>query len=301
MTIDILCKVVDNYGDIGVVYRLARALTDLDPGLQLRLVVDGLASFHALMPEVDPEAAVQVVGGWTIVRWDCPWEGFLRERPRRVIECFACGRPEWLDAILFDPAATETCLILNLEYLSAEGYAQDFHLLEAATRSPYVKKYFFMPGFSVGTGGLLIDRRFGEARSRFLDPSRRGEARRDAARGAGLSLSADEESRYWILIFSYERDYTAIVRDLAAYDKERPLLALVASGRSAAPFIAAWEAAGRPFPMARLPFLRQEAWDDVLLSADFSIVRGEESLARAALSGRPFSGTPTSSTMATSS
>ena len=46
MTIDILCKVVDNYGDIGLVYRLARALSELEAGPSLRLIVDDLHAFE---------------------------------------------------------------------------------------------------------------------------------------------------------------------------------------------------------------------------------------------------------------
>ena len=48
MTLDILCKVVDNYGDIGFVYRLAKALRDVEPGIALRLHVDDLAAFSSL-------------------------------------------------------------------------------------------------------------------------------------------------------------------------------------------------------------------------------------------------------------
>ena len=61
-----------------------------------------------------------------------------------------------------------------------------------------------------------------------------------------------------------------------------------AAGKSAAPFLGAWKAAGRPFPVIELPFLDQETWDRTLLASDFLIVRGEDSLSRAALSGRPF-------------
>ena len=43
--VTILCKVVDNFGDIGVVYRLARALTDLYPDISIRIIVDNLKSF----------------------------------------------------------------------------------------------------------------------------------------------------------------------------------------------------------------------------------------------------------------
>lgn len=290
MIVDILCKVVDNYGDIGLVYRLAKGLSDLDPGLSLRLIVDNLAAFHCLCPAIDPERDVQAFRGWTIVRWSRAWEGIRAAPPRLVVESFACGRPDWYEEILFDPADTATRWIINLEHLTPEDFAEDFHKLPSATRSALVKKTFFMPGFTAKTGGLLVDRRFRDALGRWAGAKAadRGRLRRDLAKTAGLAIVPGHEDRFWLCVFSYERDYSRIVADLTAFNAERPLLALVASGRSEACFVAAWEAGGRPFPLLRLPFLPQEAWDEVLLASDFAIVRGEESLARAALAGRPF-------------
>jgi hypothetical protein len=99
-------------------------------------------------------------------------------------------------------------------------------------------------------------------------------------------------------VFSYEHDYRRIVADLATTCRpipghgvaaaSQPPLALVAAGRSAAPFLEAWRDAGEPFPAIPLAFLRQEAWDELILASDLAIVRGEESLARAALAGIPF-------------
>lgn len=322
MTIDILCKVVDNYGDIGVVYRLAKALTEVgsalgadpDEGLSLRLHVDDLAAFRALCPEVDPTAEVQHIRGWTVLRWNCPAESRLHPRPRVVLECFACGRPERFEELLFDPTDPEIRTIVNVEHLTAEAWADDFHRLPSATRSGLVKKVFFMPGFTAGTGGLLIDRAFRVARDTwenlreegnkgigFQESARAelGNARRELAARLGLALPAGAEAAFWVPVFSYERDYSGIVADLATWaDRPRTTaskpvgaarpLALVAAGRSQTCFMGAWEAAGRPFPALELPFLAQEDWDELLLASDFPIIRGEESLARAALSGRPF-------------
>ena len=288
MTIDILCKVVDNFGDIGVVFRLARALRDADPKLELRLIVDDLASFAALEPALDPDLAVQDLGAWKLIRWDFPWEGFRDERPRFILETFSCGRPEWLDELLFDPEDLATKHILNIEHLSAQEYAQDFHRLPSATRSARVKKWFFMPGFTEKTGGLTIDRAFAVARETFLDPRSRAAARFSALASAGLPAEAEYERHLWVSVFSYEQDYGAIVEDLAVFSRARPLLVLAASGKSQACFRRAWENAEKPFPLLCLPFLDQATWDSVLLASDFAIVRGEESLSRAALSGRPF-------------
>jgi hypothetical protein len=64
--------------------------------------------------------------------------------------------------------------------------------------------------------------------------------------------------------------------------------ALVAPDRGGTCFLGAWRAAGEPFPVRILPFLPQERWDDLVVAADFRIVRGEDSLSRAALAGGPF-------------
>jgi uncharacterized repeat protein (TIGR03837 family) len=277
---------VDNYGDIGVVYRLAKALCDLDSSLSIRIVCDRLEAFAALAPGLDPNLAYQLYRGWIVVDWNRPWEGFSREAPRFVVESFACGRPEWYDALLFDPADGAERRVVNLEYLSAEDYSEEMHLMVSLTHSPLVRKRFFMPGFGAGTGGLIIDARFRADAERYrLEPGR-GAAKRGLA--ARLGLAPAEAERAWVSVFSYERDYGRTVAELAARASTGGLFVLVAAGRSQAPFLAAWEAAGRPFALRALGFLPQETWDEVLLASEFAIVRGEESLARASLSGRPF-------------
>jgi uncharacterized repeat protein (TIGR03837 family) len=311
MTVDLLCKVVDNYGDIGVVYRLARALSELPAPPRLRLIVDELAAFASLDPRVDPGLGYQTINGWEVLGWRLPPEGTreaeaaresLRARPPRlVIECFACGRPDWLEALLFDPEAGKS-FIVDLEYLSAEAYADEFHRMPSLTRSSNVGKAMFLPGFTPATGGLILDRSFASSRDRASSEEGRAELRRqllprlgatlppDAARteGGAALTEGGAAGRFWVSVFSYERDYSAIVADLAAFDERRPILALAAAGKSQACFHEAWVRAGGPFPLLELPFLPQETWDQALLACDFSIVRGEDSWARAALSGRPF-------------
>lgn len=299
MTIDLVCKVVDNYGDIGVVYRLARALSELENPPALRLVVDNLVAFNALCPEVDTGRAVQKVQGWTVLAWSPDAESmpsclrcYAEEPARIVVEAFACGRPDWLESMLFDPADQSVKTIINLEYLSAEAYADEFHLMPSLTRSPVVRKHIFMPGFTAQTGGLILDGRFVSALGQAGDDGIRRALRVATAGRAGLlsdlATVPAPESLYWIVIFGYERDYARIVDDIAAFARQRPLLVFAASGKSQPCLLSAWEHAGKPFPLQRLPFLQQETWDALLSVADFSIIRGEDSLSRAALTGRPF-------------
>ncbi len=296
VTIDILCKVVDNYGDIGVAWRLARALTELPEAPRARLVVDDLGSFAAILPGIDPSSAYQIAKGIEVLAWRAPLapeaRSSYRERPpRAIVECFACGRPEWLEAMLFAEASPGApgAMILDLEHLTAESYARELHLAPSLTRSSSVRKAMFMPGFEEGTGGLVMDRDFKRVLERASAEPGRTELRREILATIAGAAPVDAAARFWVPVFSYERDYSRIVADLAAAPAPRAgLLALAAAGKSQACFMAAWEKAGRPFPVIALPFLPQEDWDRILAASDFSIVRGEDSWARAALAGKPF-------------
>jgi hypothetical protein len=330
MTVDVLCRVVDNFGDIGFAYRLARALSE-PPALavashstnRVRLVVDDLAAFAQLCPRVDPLAPCQTVDGILVVRRDDPGEAairpFLDERPRVALELYACGRPDWFESILFDERDTVPRLVVNVEYLTAEPWAADFHKLPSLTRSPLVRKSIFMPGFIPGTGGLLEDAAFRSLldensttagrlaiRNRLvsvfelavvasaLEPA--GASPADALPADALPAGAVPADALWVTVFSYERDFSRIVDDLARLGNDggdgagtqRPVYALVAAGRGSGPFFDAWNRAGKPFPARALPMLAQGDWDALLVASDFSIVRGEESFARAILAGNPF-------------
>ncbi|HPT57947.1 MAG TPA: elongation factor P maturation arginine rhamnosyltransferase EarP, partial [Casimicrobium sp.] len=50
-SVDIFCRVIDNYGDIGVCWRLARQLAH-EHAVLVRLVVDDLTAFRFIAPEV---------------------------------------------------------------------------------------------------------------------------------------------------------------------------------------------------------------------------------------------------------
>jgi uncharacterized repeat protein (TIGR03837 family) len=192
---------------------------------------------------------------------------------------------------------------VNLEYLTAESWARDFHRLPSLTRSPLVRKAMFMPGFEAGTGGLLQDAGFNTmvescASGNGLRAVRRELLGRPELGESGKAGFADirglrdyrnsPEEAFWVTIFSYEHDFSSMVADLAVFNAERPLLALVAAGRSSGPFLSAWNRAGGPFPILVLPLLQQRLWDALLPASDFIVIRGEETLSRACLSGRPF-------------
>jgi uncharacterized repeat protein (TIGR03837 family) len=272
--ITILCKVVDNYGDIGFVYRLARALTSLDSTVSIRIVTDNLFSFSLLAPGLDPAKNVQQYGTWTVYDWndsDTCTAAFTADQPHIILQCFQCGYPSWLETLLFTVKCRDTVHVINIDYLTAEPYADDFHCLASLTRSSSVKKVNFMPGFTAKTGGLILDGPFAGTASvpvpaqvqRLLDAS-----------------SSDMR----VLMFSYERDFSSIIYTLAQF----PVHVYAASGRGRESFLSAWGKAKKPFPVTELPFLSQTEWDSFMCAMSFLFVRGEDSLSRACLSGIPF-------------
>ncbi len=262
----ILCKVVDNFGDIGFVYRLSRSLSRLRPALNLFLCVSDLSSFKRLAPKIDENAEMQQFKNWTIVKWNANEKtalAFKKNMPEIILECFQCSRPDWLEQILFSKTFQKTVQIINIDYLTAEDWAEEFHLLKSGTRSVNVKKINFFPGFTKKTGGLLLP---------------------EPARFKKESM----ENYFKVLIFSYERDFFPIVQAISDFSKNQKTMIFLASGQSEKPFLEAWEKAGKPFCVKKLPFLPQEEWDSLLFEMDFLFVRGEDSLARACFLGKPF-------------
>ena len=292
LDITILCRVVDNYGDIGFVYRLARELSSLSSieKTQIRLIVSDLKSFNAmaLPPGISTSLAVQNYNGWKVIDWNACAEGkceFTEQPPKIILECFQCGRPEWLDEILFSAQTTQTVQIVNVEYLTAEDWADDFHLLKSGTRSALVKKINFMPGFTKKTGGLVLDKNFVScvhSKTAALECLKKYTSKKTVA-------LIEDTNLFRVIAFSYERNFENEARALSEFAKNsgRKVQVLLAPGLGNAPFKKA-AAAFKNISVYDLEYLPQLAWDALLTLADFSFIRGEDSFSRACLSGIPF-------------
>lgn len=159
---DVFCKVVDNYGDAGVAWRLARQLA-AEHGKQVRLWLGALDVLARIRPEVDPALETQAIGGVEVCRWR---EAFAPgEIADVVVETFGCDPPanyvKWMAQVQPRPRW------INLEYLSAESWVEGSHALPSPhPKLPLVKHYFF-PGFTRRTGGLLRERGLLERREAF--------------------------------------------------------------------------------------------------------------------------------------
>ena len=280
---DIFCSVVDNYGDIGVTWRLARQLA-AEHDLAVRLWVDDLHAFVPLCPEADATASEQWQQGVEVRQWPQVWAAV--EVADVVIEAFGCKLPEaYLRAM---KERVSPALWINLEYLSAEDWVAGCHGLPSL-RPDGLKRMFFFPGFEAGTGGLL---REGDLLAR-----RRAFQRDPLARQAflqALGVFPDPQARL-ISLFAYEN--TGLASWLSALSAgHRATHLLVPQGRIMADLLHWLDVEALPpgtverrgtLTVQALPFVRQEDYDRILWSCDFNAVRGEDSFVRAQWAARP--------------
>lgn len=277
MQADIFCRVVDNYGDIGVCWRLARRLAH-GCGWDVRLWVDDLASFARIQPGIDALAPRQRHGGVDIVRWTQAPDPALAPRDV-VIEAFACDPPPaFIDAMRRSHPAW-----INLEYLSAEAWVESCHGLPSQ-RPDGLVKHFFFPGFTAATGGLLREPGLSAER----DALQASAAQQDSfLRSIGVpedALQLRRDGARTVSLFCYPAaPAPALVQALAA----DPRASLLLAPQGVAPGLdAACQAPGAP-RLVRLPFVAQPDFDRLLWCADLNFVRGEDSFVRAAWAARP--------------
>lgn len=279
-TWDIFCAVVDNYGDIGVCWRLARQLA-AEHGAEVRLWVDDPASLARIWPAVSATAENQRVAGVTVWRWREPFAAV--EPAEVVIEAFACELPPAFVAAM--AAQARPPLWLNLEYLSAEDWVAGCHGLPSPQPGHSLVKYFFFPGFGAGTGGLLRETGLMAQRRAF-------DAEAQRAFLAGLGVEAAGAHR--LSLFAYENTAVPSLLSALAAGPQR-WLALVPEGRvlgDVAHWLGETVAAGSrlrrgALELAVLPFLTQADYDRLLWCCELNAVRGEDSFVRAQWAGAP--------------
>lgn len=280
---DIFCTVIDNYGDIGVSWRLARALVS-EHGAQVRLWVDDLGAFARLWPAIQPALPVQVCEGVTVRAWR--QDGAYASPADVVVEAFGCSLPERMTAAM--AARTPPPVWLNLEYLSAESWVASHHGLPSPhPRLPLIKHFFF-PGYSAQTGGLLRERGLLARCTAF-------QASGKATYWTRLGLPEATPGEWRISLFSYENPALSALLDAWSASDVR-VTVLVPEGR-VLPQLATW--LGKPvlrvgervqqgaLTVHVLPFVCQDAYDELLWACDLNFVRGEDSCVRAQWAARP--------------
>ena len=296
---DIFCRVVDNFGDIGICWRLAADLAAR--GHRVRLWSDDASALAWMAPAG--------CDGVQVLHWTTPLAAgeldVLHQAPSEVlIEAFGCDvAPDFVAACAnIHSLSGSKPVWINLEYLSAEAYVERNHALPStlsvAQGGPAAgwTKWFFYPGFTPRTGGLL------------REP---GLVQRQAAfnRAAWLhQLGILAQGDKLVSLFCYEPAALAwLLRELANTGLNgQPVHLLVAGERarravrravpttgleklenSAQKDLYGSLALGQMLSISYLPLLTQTDYDHLLWACDLNFVRGEDSVIRALWAGKP--------------
>ena len=292
---DIFCKVIDNFGDIGVCWRLAADLADR--GQRVRLWVDDGAALPWMAP--GGNGGVQVLP-WTesldvscldIIPCDVLIEAFGCEVAPEFIA--ACARIHWAKS----QKDAQKPLWINLEYLSAEPYVARNHGLKSLVNSGLalgLHKVFYYPGFTPDTGGLLREPDLLQRQAEF--------DRTTWLKQQGI----DWQGEILISLFCYEPPALAQLLDDLSQNgiQGQPVRLLVTAGRATEAVKAATalkttqknleiglqpnEYERNQLSFSYLPWLSQIDFDHLLWSSDINFVRGEDSMVRAIWAGKPF-------------
>ncbi len=290
-SIAIFCRVVDNFGDIGVCWRMARQMQS-EYGLAVQLWVDDLSSFQNICSQVLPQLARQNIAGVDIICWGESGLALLAtgEIPASdaVIEGFGCNLPEsYFDLML---AQSPAPVWLNLEYLSAEAWVESCHGLPSHHPQTGMRKYFYFPGFTPKTGGLLAEGNLSERRCTF-----------QAGQGLvqfwqSMPIQPDP-AELKVGIFCYPhaplQELFSIWQNSASSVQQ--VLVLIAEGVASEqvsqflrqPAIAGASAKRGNLRLCVLPFIEQSEYDELLWAMDINFVRGEDSFVRAQWAAKP--------------
>jgi len=276
---DVFCKIVDNFGDIGVCWRLAKQLHN-EYGFVVRLFVDDLPTVAKILAGLS-NAVEQTYDGVTIVRWDT--ETSFSHAADVVLETFACGLPA-----AYLKQMNAEIIWVNVDYLSAESWVPEFHALNGKHRETGFTRHFYFPGFNEQTGGLLREQDLMTRRSDFHQADAQ---QRDFWNSLQINHRLEDLN---ISLFSYENaPINAFLQYLADGNRQASVfmpfndhLPTSLLGRHDLAVGDAIKSGNLTLHI--LPFLSQEDYDSLLWICDINFVRGEDSWLRAIWSGKPF-------------
>ena len=269
---DIFCKIVDNFGDVGVCWRLARQLQS-EQGLQVRLWIDDLSAAQSIISSLNVAENCQICEDISILKWpraDEEGDADFSQAADVVIEAFACGLPmQYLNAM-----QVQNSKWINLEYLSAETWVDDFHGKPSPQAQYNLTRYFYFPGFTEATGGLIRERGIIELNQQ------------DNPKVNDLKVS----------LFCYPNApihhlFTAMLdcnELINCYVPASSILPQIADFFGEETITVGDYLSRDNLHIHILPFLSQADYDKLLRDCDINFVRGEDSWVRAIWAGKPF-------------
>ncbi len=302
---DVFARLIDNWGDVGVCWRLARQLSAA--GHTVTLWLDDPSPLAWMAPELQGKLQPHVqVRDWSTI------DESSASSTDALVEAFGCDIPtSFLAGFARRCHARRTAgqaapAWLNLEDLSAEAFAERAHGLPSPQlQGPAagLTKYFFYPGFSARTGGLLQAQDAPQHRPQphptpgtskghttaAVIPAAAADQRLQRMRSMGVDIAPPLADCTWVSLFCYEPQALTDLLSLNSADTCGAVL-LVAHGRTAEAVAAARQhtALGRAWrTCVPLPLLKQTDYDQLLTLCDLNFVRGEDSLVAGLRAGRP--------------
>jgi uncharacterized repeat protein (TIGR03837 family) len=289
---DIFCQIVDNYGDAGVCWRLARALSRLSSSSvnnvecddsRIRLFCDDLNVLNVITH------GDAVAHGASLGVEVLPWSAaespaILASVGDVVIEAFACHLPKpYVEAMVqktFQKVSAKQPIWINLEYLTAEAWADDMHLMPSPQNNG-LNKYFYFPGFTPKAGGVLLGD-WDEVTSNSLNIPTSLSSAFESCRPKSKKVS----------IFNYKQApldaWLGSVNQVALEHGEMVDVFLCADQNVSTTTQAALSSVDSAVKLIQLPFIPQEDYDYLLSVCDINLVRGEDSFVRSQWAGKPF-------------
>ncbi len=277
---DIFCRVVDNFGDIGVCWRLSADLAAR--GHRVRLWADDVRALAWMAPGA-------VDGAWTgvqVLSWSQATNSKLMDGIPAAdvwVEAFGCDiATEFVAHRALSGKAPPVWI--NLEYLSAQNYVERNHALPSPVMHGPARgwtKHFFYPGFTPGSGGLLREPGLLDRLAAFSESDRKAWLARQGVNWQGeriVSLFCYGTAPLAALMQDLQQDSTPTCLLVSAGLPTQTVQAL--SGPTLAPDAAV--------QIHYLPLLTQADFDHLLWASDLNFVRGEDSLVRALWAAKPF-------------
>ncbi len=270
LSFDVFCNVIDNFGDLGVCLRLSMDLSSL--GHKVSLYCDSLETYE----KIKPKNLLKDNNKLNILKWD---KHLQYKASDIVILAFSCH----VSDNLLDEIKAKKSTVINLEYLSAEDFVESCHLRPSFINN--LNAYFFFPGVTDKTGSVVIEKAFKEKIKSYYDNK------------YNLNLDVLDKDKYErkVSVFSYENDRIEHLVHAFSKSKKRTLMQ-VFEGKSLDNLNNKLHLNLKVNETHNIDNLTIKAvamtdiisYDDVLLNSDINLVRGEDSIVRAMLCGKPF-------------
>lgn len=279
ITYDIFCQVIDNYGDIALCWQLALQLQHQHQK-SVRLWVNDLNTFQHLLPNIDPAADHQTQQEVAIYRWYAHSD--FQQAADVVIEAFGCHLPDYYRQQML----TRHSLCINLEYFSCEPWVVDYHGMRSLQHDG-LHQYIFFPSLQPQTGNILFEADYAQQHTQFLAQSTHWCQQ--------WQVPVPRENSIRISLFAYEnQSIIDLIQQASQYpqpiDAYLPESKLSQALQALHPQQSITVGNTLVFNNLRLhilPFLPQAQYDRLLWLCHLNFVRGEVSLTRAILAGKP--------------